>query len=92
MQLVWTLPSPEEETAPPIQAFIGQYQDMLRAVGAWVDARGFRLTGISGSGDALLVEVETSAPGDDTHREAFRLDYVAIERLVRAAQLDRNRF
>ena len=92
MQLVWTVPSPEEEIAPPIQAFIGQYQDMLRAVGAWVDARGFRLTGISGSGDALLIQVEAGPPGDSAHREAFRLDYDAIERLVRAAQLDRNRF
>jgi hypothetical protein len=92
MQLVRTLPSPDQPSLSPTLAFVGQYQEMLRAVGAWLDARGFRLTGMSGSGDALLIEVETGPPGDGSHREAFRLDYSAIERLVRAAQLDRNRF
>ena len=92
MQLVRTLPSPDEQALPPVQAFVGRYQEMLRAVGAWLDAQGFRLTGISGSGECLLIEVETGPPGDAVQREAFRLDYDAIERLVYAAQRDRDRF
>jgi hypothetical protein len=92
MQFVWTLPSLEEKAAPPILEFSGRYQDMLRAVGGWLDARGYRLVGLSGTGDSLVVEVEAGPPGTDICREAFRLDFGSLERLAVAAQADRDRF
>jgi hypothetical protein len=92
MQFVWTLPSLEETSAPPILEFSGRYQDMLRAVGGWLDARGYRLVGLSGTGDSLVVEVEAGPPGPEICREAFRLDFGSLERLAIAAQSDRDRF
>jgi hypothetical protein len=92
MQFVWSLPSLEEPSAPPILEFSGRYQDMLRAVGGWLDARGYRLVGLSGTGDSLVVQVEAGPPGTDICREAFRLDFGSLERLATAAQADRDRF
>jgi hypothetical protein len=91
MQLVWSKsdPNQSEETD---QSFQGNYQDVLRSVGAWLDARGFQLTRIVESGGAIMVEVETGLPGDDLSREVIRLDADSIKKLTSAARNDRNRF
>jgi hypothetical protein len=74
------------------RVFQGQYQDVLRSVGAWLDARGYTLTLISESGNSLVIEVETGAAGDDPEREVLRLDLDSLNRLAHAARNDRNRF
>ncbi len=91
MQLVWTAP---DSAASPSghQPFNGQYQDLLRAVGAWLDARGYRLTRLSESDGSFLIEVEIGVAGDDLSREVLRLDHEALNRLTSAARNDRNRF
>ena len=92
MQLVWSLPSSDSPEAPTIQDFAGRQQDMLRAIGAWLDARSYRLARLSSAGSGLIVEVETGRPDDDHSREVFRLEIDALERLVQAARADRDRF
>lgn len=92
MQLVWSLPSTDELSKLSNQALSGRHQDMLRSVGAWLDARGYRLSRLSASGETLMVEVETGQPGDDLGREVFRLDYESLDRLTQAALADRDRF
>ena len=91
MKVVWTeggtLARDEDR-----QVFLGQYQEILRSVGAWLDARGYTLTLISESGDSLVIEVETGAAGDDPEREVLRLDLDSLNRLAHAARNDRNRF
>lgn len=72
--------------------FQGQYQDVLRSVGAWLDARGYALSGISESGDYLVIEVQTGPAGDNREREVLRLDLDALGRLAHAGRNDRNRF
>ena len=62
--------------------FQGQYQEFLRSVGAWLDARGYSLTLISESGNSLVIEVQTGASGDDPEREVLRLDIEALNRLA----------
>jgi hypothetical protein len=91
MQLVWTTP---DSAAPKSdhQPFHGQYQDILRSVGAWLDARGYRLTKLSESDGSFLIEVEVGVQGDDLSREILRLDHEALQRLTGAARNDRNRF
>ena len=91
MQIVWSQNSPssiDEE----IQPFSGRYQDLLRSVGAWLDARGYQLARLSESGDSLVIEVEAGVQGDDHTREVLRLDIDALDRLSTAARNDRNRF
>jgi hypothetical protein len=92
MQLVWSQPTFTDVTATRHEAFLGRYQDMLRSLGAWVDARGYRLVRLSSSDQAWVVEVEVGQPGDDLSREVFRLDDDALERLLQAARTDRDRF
>ena len=92
MQLVWSLPSPDSTDAPAFQDFAGRQQEMLRAVGAWLDARSYRLARLSSAGNGLMVEVETGQPDDDLSREVFRLEIDALERLMQAARADRDRF
>ena len=92
MQLIWTRPAVDTSSPLPSEAFLGRYQEMLRALGAWLDARGYRLIRVSSADHALVVEVEVGQPGDDLSREVFRLDDVALERLLEAARTDRNRF
>ena len=89
MQLVRSIPAPTTSPAPGLHPYLGRHQEMMRAVGAWLDARGFRLVGLTETGDGLSIEVET---GGDRVREAFRLDYPALERLMDAARADRDRF
>ena len=90
MKLVWSVPTTDDlQTAVSLT---GCYQDMLRSVGAWLDARGYRLAHLSASGSNLVIEAEAGAPGDDISREVFRLDYDALARLMQAARADRDRF
>ena len=91
MQIVWTAPDCAAEKNEH-QPFNGRYQDVLRSVGAWLDARSYRLTRLSESDGCLVIEVETGVPGDDLSREVLRLDSEALERLTSAARNDRNRF
>jgi hypothetical protein len=65
---------------------------MLRALGAWLDARGYRLTRMSANETSLIVEVETGQADDDLSTEIFRLEFEALERLMSAARSDRDRF
>jgi|SRR4051794_8482345 hypothetical protein len=91
MKIIWTQgDSNRDETKA--QPFHGRYQDILRSVGAWLDARGFQLTKLSESGGALVIEVETGVTGDDLSREVIRLDPESLERLTSAARNDRDRF
>jgi hypothetical protein len=91
MQLVWTQADPNQ-SGDTDQPFQGNYQDVLRSIGAWLDARGFQLTRIVESSGSIMVEVETGVPGDDLSREVIRLDADSIEKLTTAARNDRNRF
>lgn len=72
--------------------FQGQYQDVLRSVGAWLDARGCTLINLGESGDQLVIEVRTGQPGGDVGLEVLRLDRTALDRLTHAGRNDRNRF
>lgn len=94
MKLVWSAPNSVAtvETAHPAASLMGCYQDMLRSVGAWLDARGFRLVRLSSSGSSLVVEAETGDPHDGFSREIIRLDTDALARLMQAARADRDRF
>ena len=91
MQIVWSQNSPSQ-SGDENQPFNGRYQDLLRSVGAWIDARGYRLARLSESGDSLVIEVEAGVSGDDQSREVLRLDMDALDRLSVAARNDRNRF
>jgi hypothetical protein len=90
MRVVWTNGGkPGDEDG---RVFQGQYQDVLRSLGAWLDARGYGLVQLSESAGSLEVEVETGAAGDDPGREVLRLDRDALNRLANAGRNDRNRF
>jgi hypothetical protein len=94
MNLVWSVPSTGTITAPSSTSpsLTGCYQDMLRSVGAWLDARGYRLANLSTSGTSVVVEAEVGELGDDITREVIRLDFEALARLMQAARADRDRF
>lgn len=92
MQLVWSVPTPRPDTKPDPLPMLGTYQETLRALGAWLDARGYRLIRVSSAENGLTVEVEIGQAGDDLSREIFRLEFDALERLTMAARSDRNRF
>jgi hypothetical protein len=91
MQIVWTAPN-RPDSKIDHQPFHGRYQDILRAIGAWLDARSYRLTRLSESDGCFVIEVETGVAGDDLSREILRLDMDAINRLTSAARNDRDRF
>ena len=91
MKIIWAQID-SAKSDPNNQPFHGRYQDILRSVGAWLDARGFRLTRLSESDGSLVVEVEIGVRGDDLSREVLRLDAESIERLTSAARDDRDRF
>ena len=96
MKLVWSVPDSlatlEPATPSVSAALLGCYQDLLRSVGAWLDARGFRLVRLSASGSSLVIEAEAGEHGDDLSREVIRLDNDALARLMQAARADRDRF
>jgi hypothetical protein len=91
MQLIWTQADPNQSDVNQ-QPFQGNYQDVLRSIGAWIDARGFQLSRIMESSGNLIIEVETGVPGDDLNREVIRLNADSVEKLTVAARNDRNRF
>lgn len=92
MHIVWSLPSRRSTEPPDPQPMVGNYQEMLRSLGAWLDARGLRLIRLSAAENGLIVEVETGQFGDDLSREIFRLEFDALQRLMVAARSDRDRF
>jgi hypothetical protein len=63
------------------------YQDALRAVGAWLDVRGYREVRIVEDGGALVVEASPSAPAPV---EVLRFDAERMHRLREAALSDRG--
>jgi hypothetical protein len=71
---------------------MGCYQDMLRSVGAWLDARGYRLSHLYASRSNMVIEAEVGEAGDDLSREVIRLEYDELVRLMQAARADRDRF
>jgi hypothetical protein len=91
MKIVWTSGAPLGGDEGGF-VFQGQYQEILRSVGAWLDARCYNLARISEAGDSLVIEVQTGAAGDDLNREVLRLDIEALNRLANAARNDRDRF
>ena len=91
MTIVWTSGKLLAGTGDEC-VFQGQYQEVLRSVGAWLDARGYNLSRISASGDSFVIEVQSGTPGDDPVHEVLRLDVEALSRLADAARNDRNRF
>jgi len=91
MKIVWTSGEPVTRSEGR-GMFQGQYQEILRSVGAWLDARSYNLARISEAGDSLVIEVQAGVPGDDLSREVLRLDMDALNRLAHAARNDRDRF
>ena len=90
MSLVWS-----NSGEPGVEnggVFQGQYQDVLRSLGAWLDARGYALVQLSESGSSFQIEVETGVARGDPEREVLRLDRDALNRLTDASRNDRNRF
>ena len=89
MKLIW---SQDVSAAPVAQLYHGNYQEVLRAVGAWLDARHFHLHRLHEFDGELVIEVQAGANGEDCDREVIRLDATSIDRLTSAAHNDRNRF
>jgi len=63
-------------------------QETLRAIGAWLDIRGYTLVAIRRDADALLVEANLP---DEESTEVLRFDREALARLAFASRGDRNR-
>jgi hypothetical protein len=91
MKIVWTSGGPLGGDEGEF-VFQGQYQEILRSVGAWLDARSYNLARISEYGNSLVIEVQTGVAGDDLNREVLRLDIEALNRLATASRNDRDRF
>ena len=64
------------------------YQETLRAIGAWLDVRGYTLVAIRRDAGALIVE---AALPDAESPDVLRFDRDALARLSFAARGDRNR-
>lgn len=77
-----------EHKSSQIRSF--SYQDSLRAVGAWLDVRGYRDVRIAESNGELVIEARVSGGGVTSDAEIVRFDAEAIHRLRRAAFSDRN--
>ncbi|HKG26362.1 MAG TPA: hypothetical protein VKB09_11980, partial [Thermomicrobiales bacterium] len=60
------------------------YQDGLRAVGAWLDVRGYREIRITEEDDALVVEAATGPLCRSSPVEVFRFDAERMMRLREA--------
>jgi hypothetical protein len=65
----------------------GGYQETLRVIGAWLDARGVSQVRIEERSGALTIE---AMAGATPRRETVRLDHERIERLRAAALADRG--
>jgi hypothetical protein len=66
------------------------YQDGLRAVGAWLDVRGYREIRIVERDGTLVVEAAPATSGQAVQVEVLRFDADRIARLRRAALSDRG--
>ena len=72
------------------QVLHGRYQESLRAIGAWLDIRGFSDVRIVEDDGDLVVEAALTAGEPATTIERIRLDSDSIGRLCRAARNDRG--
>ena len=70
-------------------ALRGRYQESLRAIGAWLDIRGFGDVRITEAAGELVIEA-IGADGEPTVTERIRLDPDSLGRLCRAARSDRG--
>jgi hypothetical protein len=68
----------------------GRYQESLRAIGAWLDIRGFSEVRIFEEGGEMIVEASGTQVVPASAVERFHLDRDSIERLCRAARDDRD--
>ncbi|HEY7034169.1 MAG TPA: hypothetical protein VH482_22715 [Thermomicrobiales bacterium] len=66
------------------------YQDTLRAVGAWLDVRGYREVRIVEADGALVVEAATGTVTTPAATEVLRFDAERMLRLREAALCDRG--
>jgi hypothetical protein len=67
----------------------GRYQESLRAIGAWLDIRGFREVRIIEADGELLIEA-AGPEGEAAVTERIHLDAASIGRLCQAARNDRG--
>lgn len=70
-------------------ALKGSYQEALRAVGAWLDIRGYHDVRIVEDAGTLVVEAKTNR-GPISETDRIQLDRHRIERLCQAAKNDRG--
>jgi hypothetical protein len=66
------------------------YQDTLRAVGAWLDVRGYREVRIVEDGETLVVEASPGPAAASAPVEVLRFDAKRMLRLREAARNDRG--
>ena len=76
-------------TTDAIGELRGRYQESLRAIGAWLDIRGFCDVRITEAAGELVIEA-IGLDGAPTAVERIRLDTDSIGRLCRAARNDRG--
>lgn len=66
------------------------YQDSLRAIGAWLDIRGYRDVRIVEAEGELIIEAKTGSSATATMEEVLRFDHAGVIRLRQAALSDRG--
>lgn len=66
------------------------YQDSLRAVGAWLDVRGYREVRIVESDGELVIEAKPGKNPGIATAEVLRFDHAGVLRLRQAALSDRG--
>jgi hypothetical protein len=66
------------------------YQDTLRAVGAWLDVRGYRDVRIVESDGELVIEARLGKLAGATTPEVLTFDHAGVLRLQQAARSDRG--
>lgn len=66
------------------------YQDSLRAVGAWLDVRGYREIRIVESDGELIIEAKAGKNPCVASAEVFKFDQAGVLRLRQAALNDRG--
>jgi hypothetical protein len=68
----------------------GTYQEALRAVGAWLDVRGYGEIRIVEDGGVIVVEAVPTGSATAPAPETIRLERADIRRLCQAARQDRG--
>lgn len=77
-------------TLPPVNRLNSlNYQDILRAIGAWLDVRGHQEVRIAVDRGTIVIEVVNGQQTANTV-ETLRLDHERIHRLRAAALRDRD--